>query len=261
MPKTISIVTICYNNLEELKSTCQSVDTQTLLPMEHWIINGSTSNEIEEYLRNSVQPAYRHWISERDHGIADAFNKGVLRCEGEICNMLNAGDYYIDNTVLQTVSAAFEHQPLITWLHAKYKLQRGGQWVIIGKPFEKSKLYRGMRSLCHQSMFIKTALHKQYGLYDTSLQNAMDYDFVCRIAAEPVFFIDKPVVVFAPGGVTNTRYLAALAEGKAVYIKHYGFSVKLILWQWRLRLLHWLLQSPIGKALYKLKLWMKLENA
>ena len=261
MPKTISIVTICYNNLQELLCTCKSVDTQSLEPLEHWIIDGSTNNEISEYLRNTALPPYRHWISEKDNGIADAFNKGVLRCTGELCNMLNAGDHYLDQSVLQTVSDSFEQHPQIAWLHAKYKLQRGGEWVIIGKPFEKNKLYRGMRSLCHQSMFIKTALHKKYGLYDSSLPYAMDYDFVCRIAAEPVLFLQKAVVVFAPGGITNTRYLAALEEGKKVYTRYYGFSIKLIIWQWRLRLLHWLLSSPIGNALYKIKIWMKLENA
>ena len=260
MAKKISIITICYNNPGELKLTCNSVDGQTLLPFEHWIIDGSSNPDIKNHLETVPQPAYRKWICEKDNGIADAFNKGVKLATGEIINMLNSADYYFDEHTLQTVTDAFESHPEISWLHGKYRLQRGGLWVIIGKPFEKEKLYRGMRSLSHQSMFVKKALHEKYGLYDTSLRNAMDYDFVCRISAEPVFFVEKPLVVFAPGGTTYTNYLKATAEGKKVYEKYFGSSFKLTLWETRLKILHYLLNSPAGPLLYKLKVWLGMEN-
>ena len=260
MSKRISIITICFNNLAELQATCESVDQQTLLPFEHWIIDGSTLTGIKEFLETTPQPAYRKWLCEKDNGIADAFNKGVLRAGGEIINMLNSADAYFDTTVLQTVSDSFEQSPSIAWLHGKYRLQRGGQWVIVGKPFEKEKLYRGMRSLSHQSMFVKKVLHDEYGLYDTSLRNAMDYDFVCRIAAEPVLFIDQPLIVFAPGGTTDTNYLKAIAEGRMVYEKYFGVSFKLVAWQLRLKALYFLLHSFAGPWLYKIKVWLGMEN-
>ncbi len=260
MPVKISIVTICFNNLEELKATCASVDKQTLPPFEHWIIDGSNNNTIKQYLESTIQPSYRKWINEKDNGIADAFNKGVERSGGDVINMLNAADYYLDAAALATVSDSFDQHPGIEWTHSKYQLQRGGVWVVIGKPFEKKKLYRGMRSLSHQSMFVKKGLHTKYGNYDTALRNAMDYDFVCRIAGEPVLFIEKPLVVFAPGGTTYTNYLKAMKEGRKVYEKYFGYSLKLILWQFRLRALHYLLNSPVGGLLYKIKVGLKMEN-
>ena len=261
MSTRISVITICYNNLEELKQTCASVDSQTFLPYEHWIIDGSSEPGIKNYLSTTPQPAYRKWISEKDKGIADAFNKGVERAGGDILNMLNAADYYFNDTVLQTVADAFNAHPGISWLHGRYRLLRGGLWVVIGKPFEKEKLYRGMRSLSHQSMFIKKELHQQYGLYDIHLRNAMDYDFVCRISSEPILFLEKTLVVFAPGGTTYTNYLQAMAEAKKVYEKYFGRSIKLIFWHTRLKILHYLLNSGAGPLLYKLKVWLKLENA
>ncbi|MEO6001392.1 MAG: glycosyltransferase [Chitinophagaceae bacterium] len=257
---SISIITICFNNLPELLVTMASVDKQTLPPHEHWIIDGSTNNEINDYLQKNAQPAYRNWISERDAGIADAFNKGAQRATGEILNMLNSADYYFDEQVLETVSGAFVEHPDILWLHGKYQLKRGGVWVTIGKPFDPSQLYRGMRSLSHQGMFIKKSLHTKYGWYDTSLKNAMDYDFVCRIYKECFLFLNVPLVVFAPGGTTDRDYLSALKEGRQVYEKHHGFSIKLVIWQWRLKMLHVLLKSAVGTWLYRIKVRMKLEN-
>jgi len=260
MQETITIITICFNNVEDLLVTLASVDHQAVEPYEHWIINGSTDHQIKEYLESHPQPRYRKWLSERDNGIADAFNKGIARATGEIVNMLNAGDYYFDEQVLARVSHTFAGNPTIRWLHGKYRLQRGGTWVTIGKPFVPGRLYRGMRSLSHQSMFVRKVLHDKYGFYDTSLKNAMDYDFVCRIYKEPFVFVEQPLVVFAPGGTTDTNYLAALKEGRKVYTKHFGYSLKLYLWQLRLRLLHFLLTGPLGKWLYKIKVWLKLEN-
>ena len=231
-----------------------------MTPYEHWIIDGSSTNDIKQFLETTPQPSYRKWINERDNGIADAFNKGVERSTGDVLNMLNSADYYIDEKVLATVAAAFGEYPGIEWLHSKYQLQRGGLWVTIGKAFEKDKLYRGMRSLSHQSMFVKKALHNKYGLYDTGLRNAMDYDFVCRIASEPMLFIERPLVLFAPGGTTYSNYLKAMNEGRKVYEKHFGYSFKLLLWQFRLRVLHYLLNSPAGGILYKMKAGLGMEN-
>ena len=81
----ISVITICFNNLEDVISTCQSVDIQVEKPFEHLIIDGSTSPAIKNYLETNTQPAYRRWISEKDDGISDAFNKGVLNASGRYC--------------------------------------------------------------------------------------------------------------------------------------------------------------------------------
>lgn len=260
MNTEISIITICFNNLEELLETCRSVDNQSAAPAEHWIIDGSTNDEIRRYLQSSNLPNYRKWISEKDSGIGDAFNKGILRASGSIVNMLNSGDRYVDNNVLKTVSTVFSNDISLQWLHAKYQIMRGGKWIIIGKPFEKDKLYRGMRSICHQTMFVKKELHDRHGLYDPGLSIAMDYDFLCRIYEEKFQFIPQPFVVMAPAGVSATQYLLSLKQAKAVYLRHFDYSIKIDIWQLRLKMLHFLLRSQVGKWLFKLKTKLKLEN-
>lgn len=117
-----------------------------------------------------------------------------------------------------------------------------------------------MRSLSHQSMFVRRELHTKYGLYNKNLRYSMDYDFVCSIANEPLYFYDQPLIESEPGGITSVQYLKAMAQGRAVYEAHFGYSFKLVLWQLRLKVLHYLLNSPIGKFLYKLKVWLNLEN-
>lgn len=256
----ISIITICFNNVEEVLATCQSVDAQRTPPHEHLIIDGSSNEVIKHYFAEHPSPAFRKTFHERDHGIGDAFNKGIVHATGDIIVMLNAGDTLWNENVIEEVHLAFDKNPSIQWLHGKYQLQRGGVDVLIGKPHDPSKTYRGMRSICHQTMFVKKTLYEQYGLYDNNRKIGMDYDFLLRIQDEPFLFLEIPMVKFAPGGISSTHYLKALAETRDIYETRIGFSFKLILWQWRLKLLHVLMQSFMGKTLYKIKVRLKLEN-
>jgi glycosyltransferase involved in cell wall biosynthesis len=257
---TISIITICFNNLPDVLNTCQSVDVQTLPPFEHRIINGSTKPDIQEYFEQNPQPPFRRAIHERDKGIADAFNKGIEAAKGEVTILLNSGDTLYDPSVLKQVAAAFDRDPNLMWLHGKLHMLRGGIWVDIGKPFSKAKLYRGMRSVLHPTMFVKKEVYGRRGNFDLDLKIAMDYDFLCRIADEPNTFLDIPISSFDPTGVSTLNYREAMRETFEAYRRHFGPTFKQTLWGWRLTLIHTLLATPLGKSLYKLKAGLGAEN-
>ncbi len=257
---TITVVTICFNNTADLIKSCQSVNEQIQPPFEHIIIDGSISSEIKKYLETNPQPQWRRWTCERDNGIADAFNKGIQQAKGEIIHLLNSGDIYFDNSILQKVTTQFIPTNNATWCHGQLHMKRGGTWVVIGKPFQKNKVYRGMRGTLHPTMFVTKALYTKYGLFDTALKIAMDYDFLLRIAKEPFTYLPFAIVTFDPHGVSSNTYLASLKENKSCYQKYYGNSFKLNVWQLRLKLLHYLLHSPIGNFLYRVKKGLGLEN-
>jgi len=259
MPR-ISVITICFNNLIDVINTCSSVDIQMNKPFEHWIINGSTNEEIAEWLENNPQPIYRKWINERDKGIADAFNKGIANCNGDVIHILNSGDFYTDEDVLALVYNTFELNEKVQWVSGKIKLKRGGEWVEVGKPFSPSKVYRGMRSISHPTWFVKSDVYQRVGGYSSEYKIAMDYDLMCRIAKEPYSFIDKTIAVFDDSGISSNNYLASLKENIRVYELNFGYSIKCRLWQFRLKIIYILLNSYIGKYLYRLKVKYKLEN-
>ncbi|MES2331420.1 MAG: glycosyltransferase [Bacteroidota bacterium] len=256
----ISIITICFNNLPDLQRACASVDAQTVLPDEHWVINGSTNNEIEQWLLRTPQPPHRRWVNERDNGISDAFNKGIHKAGSEITHLLNSGDQYASNDVLERVMEVFANNSSIQWISGNIQMTRAGKSVIVGKPFEKNKLYRGMRSVSHPTWFVKKEVYSRVGLFSSKYKMAMDYDLLCRLGNEPYAYLDKTMVIFDDTGVSSNNYIASLQENRKVYESHFGFSVWLIIWQLRLKLLHYLLQTSFGKRLFKLKKKAGLEN-
>ena len=258
----ISVITICFNNLTEVIETVQSVDKQTLPPYEHVIIDGSTNTEIaDHFAKHSTD--FRTCITERDNGIADAFNKGVKFASGDILVMLNSGDTFYDADVLETVDRIFQDQPDLQWLHGKYRYFRGGKWVTLGKPYTIDKIYRGMRVLCHQSMFVRKTLHERYGYYDEQYKVAMDYDFVVRIIEEPHLFIDKTVAQMAAGDISAQADRRGIEEQIAILKKRLPSEVlKARLWAARLFLLKKIVKIPfIGPLLFKIKAGLGFENA
>ncbi len=249
----ITVISICFNNLSDLQKTCQSVDEQTVHPDEHLIINGSTSEEIANWLQSYPQPSYRRWINERDKGIGDAFNKGILNAKHSITHLLHAGDTYASNNVMEWVKQFYAQHPHIGWSSGNIQVKRGGEIIVIGKPFDASKLYRGMRSVAHPTWFVKKEVYDRIGLFNNDFKIAMDYDLMCRIAKEPYGYINETIAIFDDSGISTKNYLQSLKDNISIYEHYFGFSLKCRIWQMRLRILHWLLQTNFGKWLFKIK--------
>ena len=249
----LSVITISFNNLKELQQTCDSVDNQTLPPFEHCIIDGSSNNEISEWLSNTVQPVYRKWICERDKGISDAFNKGIQLSTGSLIHILNSADIYFSKTVIENVLKYFNSNQTVQWASGKICMKRGGIWVNIGVPFDAGQLYKGMRSVSHPTWFLKKELYQKLGHFSLDIKIAMDYDLMCRLKNETYGFMDETIVKFDDSGVSTNQYLKSLKENVKVYESYFGFSIAARIWQFRLSLLFYLLQSKFGKFLYAFK--------
>lgn len=254
------IITICYNNLPDLLRTVESVDMQSRLPDEHWIINGSTQPDIANWFLAHPVPAFRRIVNESDKGISDAFNKGIQRAGDGMIQMLNAGDTLLNANVLAEVDAFLQKNTGVSWISGKIVLKRGGEWVEIGKPFEPNKLYRGMRSVSHPSWWVHKQAYLTAGPYQSQFKIAMDYDMMCRLVHEPYAFFPLAMVRFDDSGISTNQYLRSLQENQQVYESYFGYSVKCRLWQLRLRLLHYTLQSYPGKVLFRLKRKLGGEN-
>jgi glycosyltransferase involved in cell wall biosynthesis len=257
----VSVISICFNNLADLQRTCKSVDDQTVLPQEHLIINGSSNSDIANWLLTTPQPSYRKWINERDRGISDAFNKGIQLAKFSITHLLHAGDIYGSNQVIEKVTDYFNLHPQVNWISGNIQVIRGGAPIIIGKPFDKHKLYRGMRSVAHPTWFVKKEVYNRVGPFKLHLKIGMDYDLMCRLKDEPYGYINETLAVFDDSGISTNQYLDSLKENIQIYESYFGFSILCRIWQFRLRILHLLLRTSLGKWLFAIKKNLGLANA
>ena len=89
----ISIITPSKNTGRFSEDTITTILAQTYKNWEHIVVDGSSSDETLEVLRE-----YSHirWISEEDSGPDEAFRKGILMAKGDYIMFCAFSDGYLD---------------------------------------------------------------------------------------------------------------------------------------------------------------------
>lgn len=196
----ISVITIGFNAAPALRRTIASVNEQTFADIEHILIDGgSTDGSPAEIQRLARRNAW--WLSERDRGIADAFNKGTRHAQGDYLCYLNAGDVFADARVLERVAAAMAQArtPSPTVFYGDFVSNALGV-LRRHRASAEPRDFAWDNPLNHQSAFVPRALALALP-YDERLTLGMDYDFWLR--ALPLARFEKvpgPIAIFDLGG-------------------------------------------------------------
>ncbi|MFD2598143.1 glycosyltransferase family 2 protein [Sphingobacterium corticis] len=219
---TISIITIVYNNVRDIAYTLTSVAEQTYLNIEYIVVDGAstdgTLDVIHEYDR-----IIDVLISEKDKGIYDAMNKGLVKATGDYVLFLNSGDTLFATDTLQTIIERGNNADII---YGETKLVNE-QREIVGnrrhkapKHFDWQSFRYGM-NICHQAIYVRRSIAPAY---DTTYQLSADIDWVIRAAkqAKTTQYVDAFVARYLVGGMSQKRHRQSLDERYAIFKKHYG---------------------------------------
>lgn len=87
----ISIITATYNAERYLPQCLNSIANQALRRIEVIVVDGGSGDDTIKILENSNLKHLR-WVSEPDHGIYDALNKGIGMATGRWLYFLGADD-------------------------------------------------------------------------------------------------------------------------------------------------------------------------
>ncbi len=100
----ISIVTPSYNQGKFIEETIRSILLQNYPNLEYIIIDGGSKDDTVEIIKK-YEKWITFWVSEKDKGQANAINKGIDKCTGEIFNWINSDDYLATNALANIVEA------------------------------------------------------------------------------------------------------------------------------------------------------------
>mgnify|MGYP001565636508 FL=1 len=100
----VSIITINYNNASGLKKTIDSVIKQTFKDFEFIIIDGGSTDGSKQVIESNSK-SISSWLSEKDNGIYDAMNKGIVKATGNYYLFLNSGDILSEGNILTKVAS------------------------------------------------------------------------------------------------------------------------------------------------------------
>lgn len=200
MPK-LSVITICYNDLEGLKKTVASVVSQTFRDFEYIAVDGASTDGSAEYIQANAA-SFTKWVSEKDKGIYDAQNKGWKLASGEYCLFLNSGDFLASPSVLEEFFSKATNADILYGdllvdndKDEHYRLPQHDPFTF------EDMIYT---TLFHPAAFIRRELLVQRGGYDESLRIVADYDFFLELLCVKnvsTQYIPLPVAVFNTAGV------------------------------------------------------------
>ena len=176
MLRKLSIITINFNNKIGLKSTIESVISQTFSDYEYIIIDGGSTDGSVELIKQYADKI-SYWVSEQDAGIYNAMNKGIKKATGEYCLFLNSGDCLFDESVLKQ---AFSLNPGSDIVCFDAMFVKDGIEELHTYPDEISFYYFYRGSLCHQSLLYKRFLFEKFGLYNEDYKVVSDWEFNIR---------------------------------------------------------------------------------
>lgn len=208
MTETVSIVTVTYNSEKTLKVTMDSVLAQTCPKIEYLIIDGASTDQTvalaESYRERMEQRGIRlRIVSEPDHGIYDAMNKGIRLAEGDIIGILNSDDWYEPDTV-ETVRKEFARANC-DLLFANIRLHRKDGSSLVKKA--RIRKFQTSRDWNHPTMFVRANIYKSHLFCNRGIHD--DYGCYLSLVKEGyhIVTLDKILANFRMGGVSNHKSL------------------------------------------------------
>jgi len=229
-PPLISIITVVYNAAKSLQKTIESVAVQEVKNFEYLIIDGGSIDGTVEMIESNYPNTIHNFLSEKDNGLYDAMNKGLLMAKGRFVWFLNAGDTIYDATITGKLGelAASGADILYgeTMMVDENGVDIGSRRLKAPEKLKPHSLLNGML-VCHQAILVERSIAPQYNL---KWKIAADYDWVLNslVKSKLTCRIDGFMVRFLDGGINKKNIQKGLKERFSIMILHFGLFKVLI---------------------------------
>lgn len=235
-PPKLSIITIAYNNVDGLRQTLRSTlrDQMSFTDFEQIVVDGGstdgTADVIDEY-----KDRLAWWCSEKDEGIYNAMNKGVMHARGEYLLFLNSGDLLKTDMLAEVFREPFTEELVYADI---YTFRPAG--IAFSHAADIEELTPGWflyNTLPHQAMLIRRSLHDKLGGYDETMKISAAPKFAFQAVIEQKCSIRKLACAFSvydyTGISSQPRYmLQKFKERERFLVPYYGSRVSACAWQW-----------------------------
>ena len=182
--------------------TVQSVLSQDYNSIEYLIIDGGSTDGSNEFIQ-SKENLFNYWCSEKDQGIYDAMNKGIIRAKGDYLLFLNSGDYFYDSKSLSCLVNNSSNEGII---YGKMGMYVNESLQAKAYPYKLSLKYFRYDTIPHQSALIKRELFDKFGYYKTHFKIVSDWAFFvdCIIKGKVKYkYIDQVISIFDLNGISS----------------------------------------------------------
>lgn len=238
----VSIITSCYNREATIRGAIESVLSQDYPDVEYIVVDGAstdgTLSVIKEY-----ETRITKIVSEPDHGMYEAINKGVLLATGDIIGLVHSDDFLYDNHVITDVVSKFEAtgadfvygDGIFVNYQDTNKIVRN--WM--SGTYCRWKVKCGWLPL-HPTCYIRRDVMFREGLYDEGYHIAADTDLLVRYlyrVSLKVVYLKRKIIKMRMGGLSTDSKKRRLMWNEDIRLyRNHGFhpvSTKIMKMIWK----------------------------
>jgi glycosyltransferase len=222
MKPKFSIITVVFNNKDNIEDAILSVLGQDYENIEYIVVDGASSDgtlRIIEKYKDRIDK----FISESDKGIYDALNKGIDIATGDIIGFLHSDDVYNDSDVFSQVELNFSDGVDLVYGDLEYVSKSNLNRVIRfwhAKKFSLSGLKNGWMPP-HTTVFSKRNVYSNYGVFDCNYLISADYDWLVRVLISTdikLSYVPEILVKMRIGGESNQNLKKIFFKMKEDYL-------------------------------------------
>jgi len=248
----VSVVTVCLNAEKTLRRTIESVQAQSFESIEHIIVDGGSGDGTLDIVRGLARPQ-DFWITEKDAGISDAFNKGVALARGRYVQILNADDWLSLGQIEYAVSVLEQSGADFAFGDLVFYEGENPVFRYMGDPHYARAIHRRCPSIGHPTVLATRAAFERVGLFDLQYRNAMDYDWLLRLhrAGGAGVYSSRIVGHMTHAGVSNRQFARTIDEVRRIAVAH-GRNRVVAALEARARLFKTTAAQPLKRRLFPL---------
>jgi len=202
----LSVVTIVLNDKEGFIKTFESLRRQTFTDFEHVVVDGGSTDGTVEFIQENLQYISK-FVSEKDNGIYDAYNKGIRLSAGSFIWFLNAGDYLVGNVIRKEM------------LEAPCRIK-----VKFVNHFGRLQDYRRRNVRLSHPYNTQGIIYEKKGiLFDTNFKIAADYQYYIDNGYIHLSLVETDgFVMYDNTGISTQMTALKYAECYEIILKNFG---------------------------------------
>jgi glycosyltransferase involved in cell wall biosynthesis len=228
MSKLLSIITITYQAEAFIQRTLDSIfEQKNPEAIEYIIVDGASKDETLKIIENHPIQVDQ-LISEKDKGIYDAMNKGILAATGKYLLFMNAGDTFAEETTLFNILSDLKNNPDVLYGDAIF-VNENNQVIGLRSKFTPHKLPNKLKwqdfkygmLVCHQAFLVKRVLVPMYSMnYD--LSSDIDWEINCLKKSTIITKTNYSICKYLIGGASVQNLKKSWKERFDVISFHFG---------------------------------------
>lgn len=229
----ISIITVVFNRVHDIEYTLSGITGQTYPKIEYIVIDGgSTDGTIEILQRYSDK--IQVLISEKDKGIYDAMNKGLLHATGEYVLFINGGDNLHGRRTIEEIVTRHlsDHTNRPDIIYGECMLLDPERNQLQIRSLYKKQVFpesldlysfKSGTNVSHQSFMVRRAIAP---LYNLSYKWSSDIDWMLRCIqrSDSIQVYHGIISEFVIGDSSEKNKLSSLKERFSIMSVHYGLT-------------------------------------